>query len=97
MKSDARYHVVFCTYVVPELLKAGKYVSCVPKVCWNFADAVYSRAEILDFTCVKSDLFSPDGYVETAKDLYNARGEADECPSYMVIYETIHSACKEQR
>jgi hypothetical protein len=29
MKSDARYHVVSFTYVVPELLKAGKYVSSI--------------------------------------------------------------------
>jgi hypothetical protein len=35
--------------------------------------------------------------VETAKELYDAGGEADECPPYMVIYETVHSICKEQR
>jgi hypothetical protein len=97
MKSDARYYVASVTYVDPELLKAGKYVSCVPKVCRNCADAAHSRAEILDFNRFKSDLLTPDSYVETAKDLYYAGGEADECPLYMVIYETIHSACEEQR
>jgi hypothetical protein len=40
---------------------------------------------------------TPDSYVETAKELYDAGGEADECPPYMVIYETVHSICKEQR
>lgn len=35
--------------------------------------------------------------METAKELYNAGGEADECPPYMVIYEIVHSICKEQR
>lgn len=35
--------------------------------------------------------------METAKELYDAGGEADECPTYMVIYETLHNICKEQR
>jgi hypothetical protein len=40
---------------------------------------------------------TPDDYVAEAKELYDARGEADECPPYMVIYETLHNKCKEQR
>jgi hypothetical protein len=40
---------------------------------------------------------TPDSYVEIAKELYDAGGEADECPPYMVIYETVRSICKEQR
>jgi len=35
--------------------------------------------------------------VETAKELYDGGGGADEYPSYMVIYETLHDICEEQR
>jgi hypothetical protein len=35
--------------------------------------------------------------VETTKEIYDAGGEADEYPLYMVIYETLHDMCKEQR
>ena len=35
--------------------------------------------------------------MDQAKDLYDAGGEADECPSYMVIYETLYKICQEQR
>ena len=35
--------------------------------------------------------------MKTAKELYDAGGEADECPLYMVIYETVRNICKEQR
>lgn len=52
---------------------------------------------MLDFDRFKFDLLTPDSYVEEAKDLYDAGGEADECPSYMVIYETLHNICKDQR
>lgn len=53
--------------------------------------------EILDFDCFKSDLLTPDNYVEQAKDLFDATGEANRCPPYMVIYETLHNICTEQR
>jgi hypothetical protein len=39
------------------------------------ADAAHSCAEILDFNRFKSDLLTPDSYVETAKDSYDAGGE----------------------
>lgn len=55
------------------------------------------RAEILDFSYFKSHLLTPDSYVETTKEIYDADGEADEYPSYMVIYKTLHDICKEQR
>lgn len=35
--------------------------------------------------------------METTKDFYDANGEADEYPSYMVIYRTLHDICKKQR
>ncbi|KAH6662963.1 hypothetical protein B0J14DRAFT_621705 [Halenospora varia] len=41
------------------------------------------KTEILDFNRFKSDLLTLDSYVETAKDIYDANGKADECPSYM--------------
>jgi len=40
---------------------------------------------------------TPDSYVETAKELYDGGGGADEYPSYVVIYETLHDICEEQR
>ncbi|KAH8799386.1 hypothetical protein F5884DRAFT_811731 [Xylogone sp. PMI_703] len=55
------------------------------------------KADILDFNRFKSDLLTPDSYVETAKELYDAGDEADESPSYMIIYEALHDICKEQR
>jgi hypothetical protein len=56
-----------------------------------------SYTEILDFDYFKSDILTPDSYVESAKELYDAAGEADGCPPYMIIYEAVHNICKEQR
>src|SRR5436853_1328220 len=53
--------------------------------------------EVLDFDRFMSDIFTPESYAEEAKDLYDAGYPADECPPYMVIYETLHSVCEEQR
>ena len=52
---------------------------------------------MLDFSSFKYDLLTPDSYVETAKEIYDGGGGADEYPSYMVIYETLHDICEEQR
>jgi hypothetical protein len=35
--------------------------------------------------------------VDIAKDKYNAGYEADEFPSYMAIYKTVHDICSKQR
>ena len=35
--------------------------------------------------------------MEITKEMCDAGGEADEYPSYMVIYEALHDICKEQR
>ena len=43
-----------------------------------------------------SDIFTPESYVEEAKDLYDAGYPADECPPYMVIYEILHNVYEEQ-
>jgi hypothetical protein len=56
-----------------------------------------SCIEILGFDRFKSDILTPDSYVEIAKEFYDAGGKADECPLYIVIYETVHSIFKEQR
>ncbi|KAG0644948.1 hypothetical protein D0Z07_9341 [Hyphodiscus hymeniophilus] len=55
------------------------------------------KADLLDFDYFRSDILTPDSYVETAKELYDAGDEADGCTPYMVIYETAHSICNEQR
>lgn len=52
---------------------------------------------MLYFGRFKSEIFTPESYVEEAKDLLDARYPADECPPYMVIYDTLHSVCEEQR
>jgi hypothetical protein len=93
--SNVRHHVVSLAYVVPELLKTGEELSVSyidltwpsPNVC----------TDILDFDWFKSDIFTPDTYVEEAKDLYDAGYPANECPSYMVIYDALRSVCEEQR
>lgn len=54
------------------------------------------RIDILDFTCFKYDILTPDSYVESAKEIYDAGEEADEYPPYMVIYDTVYGICKEQ-
>jgi hypothetical protein len=51
----------------------------------------------VDFDRFKSNILSPDSYVEEAKDLYDAGYPADECPRYMVTYDTLHNMCKEQQ
>jgi hypothetical protein len=51
--------------------------------------------KILDFGQFRSDILTPNSYVDLAKDLYDDGGE-DDCPSYMAIYETVHEMCKEQ-
>ncbi|KAH8745171.1 hypothetical protein F5882DRAFT_312818, partial [Hyaloscypha sp. PMI_1271] len=53
------------------------------------------KAKMLDFNYFKSNLLTPNNYIETAKDLYNDNSEANKYPLYIVIYETIHSAYKE--
>ncbi|KAL3418453.1 hypothetical protein PVAG01_10169 [Phlyctema vagabunda] len=66
-------------------------------VSFTYAVPTLLSAEILDFNRFKSDLLTLDNYVETAKDLYDTGGEADKCPSYMVIYDILRRICKEQR
>ncbi|KFZ19232.1 hypothetical protein V501_00758 [Pseudogymnoascus sp. VKM F-4519 (FW-2642)] len=53
--------------------------------------------EILDFSRFRSDILTPDSYVDQAKDMYDAGYEADEFHSYMAMYKTVHSICREQR
>jgi hypothetical protein len=43
-----------------------------------------------------TNILTPDSYMKTVKELYNTGGKADECPLYIVIYETVYSICKEQ-
>lgn len=97
IKLDTCYYIISFTYIVPELLKTNKYISYILKVYQNYANATYSCAKILDFNRFKSNLLTPNSYVKTAKDLYDAGNKADEYPLYIVIYETIYSTCKEQR
>jgi hypothetical protein len=49
----------------------------------------------LDFNRFRSDVLTPDSYVELAKDLYDAEC-ADDLHPYMSVYETVNDICKEQ-
>ena len=42
-------------------------------------------------------MLTPKSYVEEAKDLYDCSYPADECPPYMVIYETLRTICENQQ
>ncbi|KAM3522948.1 hypothetical protein MY4038_008392 [Beauveria bassiana] len=55
------------------------------------------KPEILDFDCFRSDVLTPDKYVDIAKEMYDEGDDADDFPSYMSVYETVHDICKEQR
>jgi hypothetical protein len=96
INTDARYHIISFTYVVPKLLKAGNNLSSKQSARITLM-LLLPYTEILDFSYFKSNLLTPDSYVETTKEIYDAGGEADEYPLYMVIYETLHDMCKEQR
>ncbi|KAM3556917.1 hypothetical protein ARSEF4850_005305 [Beauveria asiatica] len=55
------------------------------------------KPEILYFDCFRSDILTPDKYVDMAKDMYDEGDDADDFPSYMSIYKTVHDICREQR
>ncbi|CEL06330.1 hypothetical protein ASPCAL07436 [Aspergillus calidoustus] len=42
-------------------------------------------------------MLTPECYVGVAKDLYDCGYPADECPPYMVIYETLRTICENQQ
>ncbi|KIM96809.1 hypothetical protein OIDMADRAFT_131577 [Oidiodendron maius Zn] len=90
LKSDVRHYVVSFIYVVPKLLKTGKYLH--PDIALT---VLKFSTELLDFDRFRSDILTPGSYVDLAKDLYDA--ECDDCPSYMAIYEIVRGICREQR
>ncbi|KFZ02687.1 hypothetical protein V500_00025 [Pseudogymnoascus sp. VKM F-4518 (FW-2643)] len=45
----------------------------------------------------RSQILTPDSYMENAKDMYDEGYEADEFNSYMAIYKSVHGICSEQR
>jgi hypothetical protein len=53
--------------------------------------------EIRGFDCFTSDILTPGEYVEEAKFRYDEGCGPDDCPPYMVIYDTIRRTCEEQR
>ncbi|KAK8142117.1 hypothetical protein G3M48_009321 [Beauveria asiatica] len=55
------------------------------------------KPEILYFDCFRSDILTPDKYVDMVKDMYDEGDDADDFPSYMSIYKTVHDICREQR
>lgn len=55
------------------------------------------QLDILSFEKFKSEMLTPESYVEEAKDLYDCGYPADECPPYMVIYETLRTICENQQ
>ncbi|KFY04717.1 hypothetical protein O988_00577 [Pseudogymnoascus sp. VKM F-3808] len=69
-------------------------------VCGYIASFTYEitellNPEILDFSRFRSDILTPDSYVDRAKDMYDTGHKIDDL-SYMDIYETAHSMCTEQ-
>jgi hypothetical protein len=44
----------------------------------------------------KSDILTPNSYVEMARHMYASSDVADECPHYMAIYDKIATTCDEQ-
>ncbi|KFY50997.1 hypothetical protein V495_00022 [Pseudogymnoascus sp. VKM F-4514 (FW-929)] len=69
-------------------------------VCGHIASFTYGitellNPEILDFSRFRSDILTPDSYVDRAKDMYEAGHKLDDL-SYMDIYETAHGICSEQ-
>jgi hypothetical protein len=50
----------------------------------------------LDFNNFKSNIFTPENYVDDNKNLFDTGCPADNCPSYMAIYDSLHSLCREQ-
>ncbi|KFY03642.1 hypothetical protein V490_00110 [Pseudogymnoascus sp. VKM F-3557] len=77
-----------------ELLKSN--------VCGHISSFTYIitellKTEILDFDLFKSDIVTPDMYMEYAQDMYDEGYEPDEFQSYMAIYKTVHDICSEQR
>ncbi len=55
------------------------------------------QLDILSFETFKSEMLTPESYVEEAKELYDCGYPADECPPYMVIYETLRTICENQQ
>ncbi|KFY66238.1 hypothetical protein V496_02135 [Pseudogymnoascus sp. VKM F-4515 (FW-2607)] len=62
---------------------------------YEFAELL--KTEILDFDLFRSDILTPDSYVDMSKEKYDAGYEADEFDSYMAIYKAVHDICSEQR
>ncbi|KAL2846619.1 hypothetical protein BJY01DRAFT_263266 [Aspergillus pseudoustus] len=55
------------------------------------------RPDILSFEVFKSEMLTPESYVEEAKELYDCGYPVDKSPPYMVIYETLRTICETQQ
>ncbi|KFY83449.1 hypothetical protein V498_08067 [Pseudogymnoascus sp. VKM F-4517 (FW-2822)] len=71
-------------------------------VCGHIASFTYEftellKTEMLDFDRFRSNILTPDSYVEIEKDMYDTGYKADEFHSYMAIYKTAYDICSEQR
>lgn len=51
----------------------------------------------MDFEKFKTDVITPEIYVEDAKEMYDADYDPEEYPSYMAICEVGLDMCDEQR
>jgi hypothetical protein len=92
LKSDVRYYIVSFTYTVPKLLMTGTYRH--PEFALT---PLTFCIEIRDFDRFRSDILTPNSYVDLAKAVYDEDSDEDECPLYMAIYKTVRSMCREQR
>ncbi|KAL2859886.1 uncharacterized protein BJX67DRAFT_368548 [Aspergillus lucknowensis] len=71
-------------------------------VRWHVRSLTYTvpeliKPDVLTFEIFKSEMLTPESYVEEAKELYGCGYPADECPPYMVIYETLRTICENQQ
>ncbi|KAI1919978.1 hypothetical protein LOZ65_004257 [Ophidiomyces ophidiicola] len=54
------------------------------------------KTDILDLNCFKSEILTPNSYVDQTKALHDDGYPTSICPSYMAIYEAIREVCEEQ-
>ncbi|XWW97899.1 hypothetical protein V2A60_005895, partial [Cordyceps javanica] len=93
LKPGVRSHVRSFSYEVTGLLKPGEFVHPLP----GRAHAAHETTEIIDLDCFKSNVLTPDEYVDIVKEMHDEGDDANEIPSYMSVYETLHDICNEQR
>ncbi|KAE8384352.1 hypothetical protein BDV23DRAFT_177127 [Aspergillus alliaceus] len=76
------------------ILRADIYQHVI-SVTYNVPELL--KPEIMDFKQFKSNILTPEDYVEEANEIYEIGYPADTCPLYIVIYDTLCHIYNEQR